>query len=100
MEQIALAFRLRGAWLMGKSTQSRRDLLTFFNKLYDCRSKAVHTGKLSNSIKIGETHMPTYEFLERGATLCKKSIEEILKKGGFPEWDNLILGIHDKTRIQ
>ncbi len=98
IEQIAFTFRLRGAWFMGKDAQERQELLLFFGKLYDCRSKAVHSGKLYDKIEIkGKSPIPAQEFLEQGVKLCADSIQKVLEKGCFPEWNKVILGMPDDT---
>lgn len=39
----------RGAWLLGESKSERMELFSKFQKAYDIRSKAVHTGTLSDA---------------------------------------------------
>jgi hypothetical protein len=45
-DQISLAFRLRGAWLLGENPIERRSYTQQFNAIYTCRSTAVHRGTL------------------------------------------------------
>jgi hypothetical protein len=93
-EQIAFTFRLRGAWFMAEDAQKRQELILIFDKLYDCRSRAIHSGRLDDKINIKrKPPIPTQEFLEQGIKLCVDAIEKILRKGCFPEWGKVILGI-------
>jgi hypothetical protein len=92
-EQITFTFRLRGAWFLGKDKQDRRDLVCFFNSIYDCRSVSVHTGKLGQKIKVknrGEIEIT--KFLEEADDLCFRSIKAIIDSEEFPNWDEIILG--------
>ena len=51
-DQIAFTFRLRAAWFLGSSKDNRRELINLFDKIYECRSKAVHTGRLNGTVKL------------------------------------------------
>src|SRR5262249_29661761 len=51
-EQIALLFRLRGAWLLGRTFETRQEYYEIFKRLYDCRSEAAHSGCVPQHIKL------------------------------------------------
>lgn len=88
----SLMFRLRGAWLLASSAEERQQLFREFRALYDCRSGAVHTGKLPDVVKVNGK-VPATEFLaERGQRLAARAILEILKARSLPDWTRIICG--------
>ncbi len=92
-EQIAFTFRLRAAWHLGADPKRRNSLMSIFKTIYDCRSIAVHTGKLDEMVKVKFVgKIRTYEFLDQADGLCVDAIRKIIDDGGFPDWQTLILG--------
>jgi hypothetical protein len=85
IEQLSLTLRLRGAWLLGNDASERRKYYEILKSIYGYRSKAVHTGKLK------ETNQ-TREMLTAGSNACALAIIRILERGGFPKWEDLVLG--------
>ncbi|MBI5642534.1 MAG: hypothetical protein HY954_03555 [Deltaproteobacteria bacterium] len=92
-DSISLLFRLRGAWFLGRDKIEREDLMNIFNKIYDCRSKAAHSGKIPFTIflKTGEA-INIDVFLRQGTKLCTEMILKIIDNGDFPDWKKLIIG--------
>ncbi|CAE6971639.1 hypothetical protein R69608_07652 [Paraburkholderia nemoris] len=88
-EQLSLQFRLRGAWLLGKNGQHRAELFDTFNKLYSYRSFAAHSGAVAPTKTPEEEVKKT---LEDGLALCAEAVCKIVEKGGFPEWNRLVVG--------
>ena len=66
--------------------------MTEFRAIYNCRSDAVHKGKLDEKVKIGGESVPISKLIERAQDLCRQSIIKIMEDGRFPDWDSLILG--------
>lgn len=93
-EKTELSFRLRlyASWHLGRDKEDRKALMTEFRAIYNCRSNAVHKGKLDEKVKIGEERIPISEFIARAQDLCRESIMKILDDGRFPDWNTLILG--------
>lgn len=87
-EQIAFTFRLRASWYLGANKAERESLINTFKKIYECRSIAVHTGKL----ELNKGQEKTSELLKKADDLCVKSIIKITESGDFPKWDKIILG--------
>lgn len=87
-DQLALAFRLRGSWLLGSVPNEREQLYDRLKDLYSYRSSVAHSGLLcgGNQKKIARVHeyFPTYRSL--GERVCRKIL-----KDGKPDWDKLIL---------
>jgi hypothetical protein len=97
-EQIAFTFRLRAAWHLGESPEARMGLMDVFNKIYGCRSNAVHTGKLKDTIKVkSEGQISTHRFLDRADVLCVRAILKVIDDGGFPNWQAIIIGLDSST---
>ena len=90
--ELSFRFRLHASWHLGKDKEDRNELLTKFRQIYDCRSKAVHRGKLDEQVKFGGERIPISEFIKRAQDLCRGSIIKILEDGQFPDWNSLILG--------
>ncbi|MYB00573.1 hypothetical protein F4X90_12985 [Candidatus Poribacteria bacterium] len=94
--ELSFRLRLRAAWFLGKDKAHRQELMKDFSKIYEWRSKVVHTGKLPNRTrKTPFTWQEIAKFTEKGQDLCRDSIMKILEDGKFPDyeyWKNLILG--------
>jgi hypothetical protein len=91
-DQQSLMFRLRGAWLLASSAEERQMLFREFRALYDCRSTAVHTGRLPEFVNVNGK-IPATEFLaDRGQRLAARAILEVLKTGSLPDWTTVICG--------
>ena len=90
--EITFKFSVRAAWHLGKNKEHRNELLTKFKQIYNCRSKAVHSGDLDPTVKFGEERMPISEFIEKAQDLCRESIMKVLENEQFPDWNDLILG--------
>lgn len=93
-DQISLAFRLRGAWLLGRDAAERRNLLQNFNAIYSCRSSVVHSGNFPDKklSMAGEKVAPS-EFISKGARqLAAKAILNVIKRGKIPDWSQLLVG--------
>lgn len=84
--QLAISFRLRGAWLLGKNRGEREQIYEQLKEVYNARSSVAHSGCLpqKNSQQISE-HINTY--IELAERMIVKVIEN-----GWPKWDSLMLG--------
>ena len=89
---LTYKFSIRAARHLGKNKEDRDKLLTKFKQIYNCRSSAVHSGQLEETVKFGKRRIPVSDFIEKAQDLCRKSIKKILEDGEFPDWDSLILG--------
>ena len=79
--------------VLGKDVLHRKELMKVFSKVYEWRSKVVHTGKIPNKTKkIPFTQEEINEFIKNAQDLCRDSIMKIVEDGKFPDWNNLILG--------
>lgn len=76
---------LRAAWHLGTGRTDRSSLFADFKRIYDRRSKAVHTGNLRQSERAPE-------FMARAQKLCLEAIVKTIKDGEFPDWDQLVMG--------
>lgn len=92
-EQISFTFRLRAAWHLGVDPDNRKALIKAFNKIYECRSIAVHTGSLSKEeITMNGKKVNTKDFLDYADALCVCAIRKVIDESGYPVWDSIVLG--------
>ena len=89
-----LSFRLSlyASWYLGENAEHRSLLIEEFKAIYNYRSKAVHSGKLGETVKVAGKSIPILTFIKTSQDLCRQSIIKILEDGEFPDWNNLILG--------
>ena len=92
--ELSFRLRLRASWFLGKDNAHRQELMKDFRKIYEWRSKVVHTGKLPNKTKRTPFTPEEVEvFITEAQNLCRDSIMKILEDGKFPDdWNNVILG--------
>jgi hypothetical protein len=91
-EQISFTLRLRASWHLSDNYEHRKELIDIFNKIYECRSRAVHTGKLDHNIKLKGRTIQTSDLLKMADELCVLSIRKVIKDSSYPNWESLILG--------
>lgn len=95
--EVSFRLRLHAAWFLKEKTKDRKDLMDFITEIYKCRSSIVHNGilpkkKISKNNKRPYTQEEIKELISKAQNLCQESILKILEDGGFPDWNNLILG--------
>ncbi|SEN17057.1 hypothetical protein SAMN05192583_2126 [Sphingomonas gellani] len=81
--EIGYKIGSRAAWLLGTDANERATIFNDIKKLYDARSKAVHTGELSAKSQID---------LDAADALVTRALVAILGRGSFPDWTRLVLG--------
>lgn len=81
--EIAHKISGRAAWLLGANPAERAEIFSAMKKLYEARSQAVHSGKLSAKSKID---------LMSSDHLVGRVLNAILARGKFPDWAILTLG--------
>lgn len=86
--QLSLQFRLRGAWLLGKDLESRKSVYQHLRDIYNYRSSAAHSGKLTKKVKDFDR---ARESLIGGLQLCADAIKAVIEEGEI-NWDDLLLG--------
>ncbi len=92
-EQISFTFRLRGAWMLGEKPSDRAQIYDLLRAIYECRSKAIHSGKVPLKMTVNKVSKPTRDLLSEGMELCADVIMAIIQNRKFPEWDSLILNL-------
>ena len=90
--QVEVSYRLaiHAAWHLGNNKVERRRLLKEFRRIYDARSKAVHTGKLTG--KKGKPLSDASSLVSRAQELCWRGISSIIEAGEIPDWRDLAMG--------
>jgi hypothetical protein len=96
-DQISLAFRLRGAWLLGGNPIERQSYLQQFKAIYTCRSAVVHHGMLPpKKLSLGDAKVSPDEFITKNARLLAASaVLKVIDRGSFPDWGSLLVGVED-----
>jgi hypothetical protein len=83
--ELSFRLSLRGAWLGAKDEKERAVIKTALRKMYDLRSRAVHSGMVEQSQQHRET-------INQGAALCKQLIRKIIDADCRIDWNALVLG--------
>ncbi len=83
--ELSFRLSLRGAWLGAKDEKERAVIKTALRKMYDLRSRAVHSGMVEQSQRHRET-------INQGAALCKQLIRKIIDADCRIDWNALVLG--------
>lgn len=84
-DELKFRLALNAAWHLGGDVPSRESLMRDFRKVYDLRSKAVHTGSVENTDQVRAVLMRAQEY-------CRWAIVSIISEGRFPDWNKLVLG--------
>lgn len=88
-EQLALAFRLRGSWLLGSSPGERHEIYHCLKEVYRYRSEVAHSGMLHQGDPV-KMHLVGSRF-PKYQSLAERTVRKIMKDGK-PDWDSLIIG--------
>ena len=97
---ISFLLRARGTLLLGGTPEARKQNYKVLRDLYNLRSKVAHTGVIADRATIPfseETRRKLREATEQvkvGQRVCIEMLTAIIQRGGFPDWDALMLGWH------
>ena len=89
--ELAHRLRIRGARHLELDFERRRQLANHLKGFYNVRSKAVHSGKVSDTHKVNGKRITTVELIETTQEICLRSILNMVSDG-FPDWEKLELG--------
>ena len=89
---ISFKLQMRAAWYLGNNFEERQSLMEGLKAFYNCRSDAVHKGKISEKVKVGREKVTIFSLFEQSKQLCRESILKVIEDGKFPDWNSLILG--------
>lgn len=88
--EITYKVSSRAAWLIGKTPADRKEVFEKAKKLYGHRSSAAHSGRLKKES----------EFISPEANaFVTRVLSQILQRGGFPVWRDLVLGIERLSEV-
>lgn len=96
---LSYLLRVRGTLLIGGSADERRRNYRILRDIYNLRSKVAHEGALAAPLTIQSSaperrrHDELKSLLREGVSLCQSMLLRIIERGGFPKWDDLLLGI-------
>lgn len=88
-EQLSLTFRLRGAWLLGKTKEERERAYKTLSRIYTLRSKVAHEG-YAKDLRDSWSDDAKADAAERD-----RLAEDIFRRlilGAKPDWRTLVLG--------
>ena len=83
--ELKFRLALRAGWYLAEDSRERRELVREFGRIYAARSRAVHTGKVSE--RDGDPG-----FVANSQDLCRRAIVKVMKAGQFPDWEELVVG--------
>ncbi|MEW4565401.1 hypothetical protein AB1K70_22940 [Bremerella sp. JC770] len=88
--QLSLAFRLRGSWLIAESDIERVEIFKQLKDLYNYRSQVAHSGMLCKNKpnKIVNVRKQVRGFIEIAERILRKVILD-----GTPDWTKLVLNV-------
>jgi hypothetical protein len=89
VEQLSLAFRTRGAWLLGKTAAARAEIHDVLKRLYNIRSEVAHTGRSPSLEKM--TDIEARALIAEGFSLAEQTYATLLLNG-LQDWTALTLG--------
>jgi len=85
--ELTFRLRVRAARWLGQDLEERKKLEITLSDLYNCRSKAVHTGRVPNEVR----KRPTRELLEDGYRYASSAILRMILEGK-PNWHDITFG--------
>ncbi len=91
--EINHKLRTRVAWLIGSNLEQRRDLSELAATLYSLRSKAAHGAPVPDQTTLFGRLLPTARILEVGAEVCALAALSVAKRGNWPKWGDVVLGL-------
>jgi hypothetical protein len=83
--ELSFRLSLRGAWLIGASGIERREIQSSLKRLYDLRSRSVHSGFVEPSAKTGNT-------ISRATEICKALIQKVIELKCNVDWQTIVVG--------
>jgi hypothetical protein len=95
-DQIALAVRTRGAWLLGTTYEERRKVYDLINVLYDTRSRIVHTGRMP--LRKGVPQWDRANIIPEATRLCERAVDLMIEAPTEPDSTTIVLGQADKNQ--
>ncbi|MBS1160699.1 MAG: hypothetical protein H6R15_3118 [Proteobacteria bacterium] len=80
--------RMRTARVIGGAQQERIKNAQLIKRMYEIRSKLVHTGHvdLNKTFKIGEQSMTARDIVDQAVQICAQAIKTIIRRGSIPNW--------------
>lgn len=89
-QQLSLAFRLRGVWLLKDKYSNSEYVYNVLNKIYSYRSRVAHGGELiTKKVGLNQIRDEFDDYLKVTVDVLK----ELLERGSIPNWKRLLIGI-------
>lgn len=90
--QLSNHFRMRGAWLLGKTWEERGEIATTLRTIYDNRSKVAHGGEISTTGDNTALRNQRASHEQMASRIFQR-----IALDGFPNWNDLVLGKNNET---
>lgn len=92
-QQLSLAFRLRGSWLIASDDNERLSIYQQLKDIYNYRSQVAHSGVLcgNDPAKINVVR----ESYANHSMVAERIIRKLICEGR-PDWQKLLLGVAEK----
>ena len=88
--QLSLTFRLRGAWLVGRTSEERLAIYKILGKIYDLRSKVAHNG-MSNELDKMD-HAKREQMFKEHVSVAERIFQKLIIEGTPSDWSSIITG--------
>jgi ribosomal protein S18 len=95
---ISFILRARGTLLLGGTSDERKDNYRTLRDLYDLRSTVAHEGSIVDvgtsplSASAREKLQQAIKKARLSEQVCTDLITAIIRRGNFPDWDQLMFG--------
>ena len=83
--ELSFRLSLRGAWLIGTTDTERLEIQRSLKRLYDLRSRAVHSGFIEQSTDTGST-------IGRATEICRALIRRLIELKCEIDWQKAVVG--------
>ncbi|HEY5236868.1 MAG TPA: hypothetical protein VIJ62_00685 [Rhizomicrobium sp.] len=83
--ELSFRLSLHGAWLIGNDEAERLEIQKSLKKLYELRSRAVHSGAIERSAKTGTT-------IARATEISQSLIRKAIELKCEIDWQRLVVG--------
>ena len=91
-DDISYKVRQRATFLIGGTSNEKRETFNRFKALYKLRSQVAHGALIKPSVAVGDQQVPTLEFLKECCRLCARMVRKVVLSGFVRDWDGEILG--------
>ena len=96
-QEVTFRFSLRGSLYLEEDLEERSRLKRELEEFYGYRSRAVHEGRLPDTVSVNGESVRITQFIERGQELFKQSLLKVIERRNLPDWGTIELGGRSET---